>query len=84
MLPLISLHKKMATNINHTKTIVTASAKTLQISFYYYINLLPFISTTSGGIKNDSKLTIYSYKNSDFHLLELGTAVPTTCMLDEI
>lgn len=74
----------MAEKINHTKPVATASAKTLQISFYYYINWLSFISSTSGGIKNDSKLTIYRFKNSGFHLLKLGTAVPTTCILDEI
>jgi len=84
MLPPLSLNKKMAKKINHMQRVVTASAKTSQISFYYYINLIPFISSVSGGIKNDSKRTIYSYKNSDFHLLQLGTAVPTTCMLDEI
>lgn len=65
---LLSLNNKTYKKINHTKPVVKASVKTLQMSFYYSINWLPFFSA-SGGIKNDSKLTIYSFKNSDFHLL---------------
>jgi len=63
--------------------IVTGSVKTLLISFYHCMNLLLFPLSVEEK-KNESKLTIYSYKNCDFHLIQLGIAVPTACMFDEI
>lgn len=62
--------------------IVTGSVKTLLISFYQDMNLLLF--PLSVEEKKESKLTIYSYKNSDFHLIQFGIVVPTACVVGEI